>query len=114
GWAEVEHTVEHGLATRPPKMRRQIALLLGVIENLGRVRGGRAFSRMDPAARAHLVSALEQWPVRLVRRGVWGLRTLAFMGYYTRETTMREVGYRAHPEGWRARAAEPRRDAVTP
>jgi hypothetical protein len=39
----------------------------------------------------------------LLRRGIWGLRTLAFMAYYERPEAAAEIGYRATARGWEAR-----------
>ncbi|HEX6307335.1 MAG TPA: gluconate 2-dehydrogenase subunit 3 family protein [Longimicrobiales bacterium] len=107
GWSEVEVTVEHALAQRPPRMRRQLGLLLRAIDGMARLRTGRAFWRLDDAARDRIVDALAHSRVLLVRRGIWGLRTLVLMGYYTRAETMRAVGYRAHARGWEARTVSP-------
>ena len=107
GWAEVEQTIERALSRRPPKLRRQLGLLLRAIETVPRFRGGRAFSRLDDAARERFVDALQTSRLGLVRRGVWGLRTLVLMGHYTRTDTMNAVGYRADPRGWDARRASP-------
>lgn len=102
GWDEVERTVEHALARRPPKVRRQLGLLLRAIDTLPRVRHGRRFAALDAARRERLIDALQHSPVKLIRRGVWGLRTLVLMGYYTRAAAMGAVGYRAHARGWDA------------
>ena len=102
-WADVERTVAHALAQRPPAMRRQLGLFLRVIENLPRLRYGRAFSSLPPSQRASLLHRLERAPLKLIRRGVWGLRTLVLMGCYTRTEMMNGIGYRAHARGWAAR-----------
>lgn len=107
GWMEIEATVEHALAQRPVRMRRQIGLLLRVLEHLPRARHGRGFSGLDAGRRTAIVDALQHAPVKLVRRGIWGLRTLVLMGTYTREETMAQVGYRASPRGWDARVGGP-------
>ena len=39
----------------------------------------------------------------LVRRGFWGLRTMIYLGYYSRGAAPAEIGYRAHVRGWQAR-----------
>lgn len=103
GWREVEATIEHALAQRPPRMRRQLGLLLRAIAQLPRVRHMQGFAALDRAARHRFIETLEYSPVKLVRRGVWGLRTLVLMGYYTRQATMQAVGYRAQARGWDAR-----------
>jgi hypothetical protein len=36
---------------------------------------------------------LENFPLRLVRVGIWGLKTLVFLGYYGQESIQRRVGY---------------------
>lgn len=106
GWAETERTIEHALSLRPSSLRRQLRMLLRVIDNLPRIRYGRRFARLERDRRVTLIDALQRVPVKLIRRGVWGLRTLVLMGYYTREDTMRAVGYRAHPRGWHAHRGE--------
>lgn len=105
-WADVERTVEHAIAQRPAKMQRQLSLLLRVIEFIPRVRYGRGFSALDAEQRSRMIDWLQHAPVKLVRRGIWGLRTLVLMGCYTRNQTMAAVGYRAHARGWEARRTE--------
>jgi hypothetical protein len=119
GWDDVERTIEHALTRRPPAVRRQLGLLLRAIEMLPRVRYGRGFASLDGVRRQKLIDALQQSPVKLLRRGVWGLRTLVLMGYYTRAETMTVVGYRAHVRGWDVRSGSvglhsgmPMRDGV--
>lgn len=102
GWDDVERTVELALARRPPEVRRQLGLLLRAIDGLPRVRYGRRFAGLDHTRREKLIDALQRSPVKLIRRGIWGLRTLVLMGYYTRAATMGAVGYRAHALGWDA------------
>ena len=46
------------------------------------------------------MGALERAPFRLIRRGVWGLRTLVLMGYYTQPEVIAGLGYRADRAGW--------------
>src|SRR2546422_3095313 len=53
-----------------------------------------------------LFRSIERAPLLLMRRGLWGLRTLAFMGYYGRPAAAREIGYRADPRGWDVRSEE--------
>jgi hypothetical protein len=83
-WDDVERTVATALARRPAGMRRQFSIFLRVIEWLPLLRFGRRFSALDVA-------------------GFWGLRTLLYMGVYTREEIAAALGYRADPRGWAAR-----------
>lgn len=104
-WEALEGIVEHGLASRPPRMRRQLRLLIRVLNWLPALRWGRPFTRLRERHRVRFLEAIQRSRVFLLRRGFWGLRTLVYMGYYLRPGGADEVGYRAHPGGWRARTA---------
>lgn len=104
-WREVEAVVETMLAARPEAMRRQLVAFLRVMELLPLLRHFRRFSHLAPAQRASVLHGLETSRHLLVRRGFWGVRTLVFMGYYTREDVQKALGYRAHADGWSARRA---------
>lgn len=103
GWSRVEGIVADALAARPPAMRRQLRLLLRALQWLPLLRFGRRFTALPAGTRHRVLSALQHAPVLLLRRGFWGLRTLAFMGFYGREEAHDEIGYRAHLRGRRGR-----------
>jgi len=103
GWAELERIVEEALAARPPAMRRQLRLLIRVLDLVPLLRYGRRFGALEPAQALRFLSAFQDSPLLLLRRGVWGLRTLVFMGYYARSEGSAAIGYRADPRGWEAR-----------
>lgn len=103
GWVELERIVEEALAARPPAMRRQLRLLIRVLDLLPVLRYGRRFGALGPAQALRFLSAFQDSPLLLLRRGVWGLRTLVFMGYYARPEGSAAIGYRADPRGWEAR-----------
>lgn len=102
-WAALERIVEDALALRPARTRRQLGMLIRVIENLPVLLSGHRFSGLDPERRTRWLERLQGSPVLLLRRGVWGLRTLVFMGYYARPEAAVAIGYRADPRGWDAR-----------
>ncbi len=102
-WSEVEAIVEQALAERPAPLRRQLVLLIRALEWLPAARFGRRFTRLDAGKRLAWLGRLERSPLLLLRRGIWGLRTLAFMGYYARPAAADAVGYRAQLRGWEAR-----------
>lgn len=107
GWAELERIVEQVLAGRPPALRRQLRSFVRLLQLAPVVRWGRPFTALDATRRTRLLAAVESAPVPLLRRGFWGLRTLAFMGYYARPAAAAAIGYRADPRGWEAmRGAE--------
>ena len=68
----------------------------------------RPFPALDAARRDRWLSALQDFPVLKIRQGFWGLRTLCCMACYGLPEMRREIGYRAHPRGWKAERA--RRD----
>ena len=45
---------------------------------------------------------LQDHPVQLIRAGFWGLRTLAFLGYYGQPETRAAIGYGPDARGWEA------------
>ncbi len=103
GWAEAEAIVERFLSTRPAAVRSQLTLLIRLLDALPLLRYGRRFTGLDDARRRRVLEALQDAPVLLLRRGIWGVRTLAFMGYYARPEAAAAIGYRADPRGWEAR-----------
>lgn len=103
-WMTLEDIVGGALASRPRALQRQFILLIRVIEWLALVRYGRRFTALDPDRRRRFLERLQNAPLLLIRRGIWGLRTLLLMGYYGRPAGAQAIGYRADPRGWRARA----------
>lgn len=102
-WAELETIVRRFLARRPAHSRRQLAVLLALLDWLPVLRYGRRLTALDPRRRARFLALVEDAPLLLVRRGFWGLRTLAFLGYYGRPEAAAAIGSRADPRGWDAR-----------
>lgn len=102
-WDEAERIVAGAIAARPALVRRQFALLLRCLEWIPLLRYGRRLSRLDPARRARFLDSLQTSHLLVVRRGVWGLRTLVLMGFYGRPSVLAAIGYRADPRGWEAR-----------
>lgn len=108
-YARLVQIVEGALADRPPGVRRQLLLFLRILDWLALPLHGRRLRHLDRERRAAFLRRLQDGPFLTARRGVWGLRTLVFMGYYGREAAREEVGYRAHPAGWEAASADGRR-----
>jgi len=103
GWVTLDRIIANAVAARPPRMRRQLALFMLVLEWLPLFRYGRPFSKLNPHRRQHFLKSLQDSPLLLIRRGFWGLRTLILMGYYTQASTLAVIGYRADPRGWSIR-----------
>ena len=107
-WAELEYLVEEQLAPRPEAMRRQLVTFIRVIALMARVRFLRPLHRLSDTQVRRVLESLERAPALLLRRGMWGLRTLVFLGYYTRPGVAASLGYRARTRGWQARREEDR------
>lgn len=102
-WEELERIVAHAIAARPARLQRQLALLLRLLEWIPLLRYGRRLSGLEPARRAAFLVSLADSRLLVLRRGIWGLRTLILMGYYGRSAAARAIGYRADARGWEAR-----------
>ena len=102
GWDAACGIVESALSDRTSRDRRQLRLFLVLIQWTPVLRWLRPFTALAPDRRRRFLSALEDAPALILRRGVWGVRTLAFMAYYGLPEVRRDLGYRAHPRGWRA------------
>jgi hypothetical protein len=108
-WQKVEAIIARALAARPAAMRRQLGLFVRVIDVASRMHYGRRLTALGSAERTRLLETLGRSWLLPLRRGVWGIRTLAFMGYYARPEAAREIGYRASAAGWRARSESHKR-----
>jgi hypothetical protein len=102
-WDELEAIVARAVAARPPRLRRQLSALLRLLEWLPVLRYGRRLSSLDAGRRTRVLDYLQTVPVLVLRRGVWGVRTLVLMGYYGRTAGAVAIGYRADPRGWDSR-----------
>ncbi len=102
-WVRVEQIVRDALAERPPAVARRVTLFLRVLDAFARARSFRGFASLPNPKALRLLQALERSPLLLLRRGVWGVRTLAFMGCYADDQAGREIGYGVALSGWEAR-----------
>ena len=102
-WRDVDASIAKALARRPPRMRRQLALLIRVLDTLPLFRWGRRFHALGAARRARFLDTMQYSPIPLLRRGVWGLRTLVYLAYYARPDVQTTLGYHATANGWAAR-----------
>lgn len=82
------------LATRPPAMLRQLALFLFVLRWLPLFLFFGRLDKLAPERRDRALRMFERFPVALVRKGFWGVKTLVFMGYYAQVENWERIGYR--------------------
>jgi hypothetical protein len=102
-WLDLEAVIARTVSRRSPRVQRQFVLFLRLVQALPIARYGRGFTFLAPRQRAAFLRSLERSRLLLLRRGFWGVRSLVFMGYYTRDDVAESIGYRAVPEGWAAR-----------
>lgn len=93
GSSRFAEIVDGALQDRDPGMRRQFAVFLSVIRWAPLFRFARPFHRLDPARQERFLRWLQDCPVSLLRKGFWGLKAMAFMGYYGQDAVRRDVGY---------------------
>ena len=102
-WSALEERIAQALAARPAAMRRQLGLFVRVLQAASRIRYGTGLAALDSGRRTALLEAFAGSPLLLFRRGIWGLRTLVMLGWYTQPSVVSALGYRASPAGWEAR-----------
>lgn len=102
GWTDLEASIEVALRERSPALQRRLRLALRLMQWLPLLRYGRPFTSLTRAQRTRFLLFLEDNPIRLVRVGFWGIRTLAMLGYYGRPEAAEAIGYAADPRGWEA------------
>ena len=99
-WRAAAAIIGRAIAMRPRGVRRQLGVFVRALDVVALVRHGRGLRALSAAERTALLESLSRSRVLAIRRGVWGVRTLAFMGYYARPEAARAVGYRASAAGW--------------
>ena len=100
--SRLEAIVAGALAARPPALARQVFLFIRILDGIAILRHGRRLGSLDHGKCTRLIEGIATSRVLLLRRGVWGLRTLIQMGWYGQPEVQRSLGYRAAAAGWEA------------
>lgn len=74
--------VEEELAPRPRSALRLLCLFLLFLRLAPLVRFGSRFERLSPERQDAVLRFFESAPLLAFRSGFWGVRTLAFLGWY--------------------------------
>lgn len=99
GTAAFTGLVEDALSRKGPAVTRRVALFLAVVRWAPAVRFGRTFERLAPGRQDAVLGWLFRSRIGPLRKGFWGLKTLAFLGYYGRPEAGDEIGYRPVRDG---------------
>lgn len=94
--------VDERLAAEPPALTRQLRTLVLLLHFLPLLLHLRTFAGLTAVQRQRFLERVQDGPVGLLRVGVWGLRTLVFVGWYADPEVGRNLGWRANPRGWAA------------
>jgi hypothetical protein len=100
GWMEAEAIMEGALAAKPAAVKLQLRVFLRAVNFLPLVTTGRTLANLPLEKRRAFLERLHRSPLLPLRRGLWGVRTLLFMGYYNQDRIRKEIGYDADPWGW--------------
>jgi hypothetical protein len=114
GWTEAERIMEGALASKPPRIKRQIRLFLRLVNLLPLLSTGRTLAALPLDRRSAFLNRLQRSPLMPLRRGLWGIRTLLFMGYYNQDSIREKIGYGADPWGWTAKFGKKLREGDGP
>lgn len=93
GLGHLTAIIDRALGDRPEEMRTKFATFLGVLRWAPMLRYGAPFDRLRPDRQDAVLRWFENAPVGLLRQGLWGLKSMVFMGYYGRAEAWDEIGY---------------------
>ncbi len=99
--------VDARLALEDPGLRRQLRLFVRVLWWLPVLTSFRTFGGLPPNRREAFLLKLQDGPVQKLRVGLWGLRTLLYLGWYGDPAVQAGLGYRPDPRGWEALERRP-------
>jgi len=86
-------TVDEELRPRPRLQQLEFKLLLFAIRWMTVPFTLHRFERLPGERQDRWLSFLENAPLTLLRVGIWGLKTLVFLGYYTQDGVLRRIVY---------------------
>ncbi len=100
--APVLARVDERLAQEPPELQRQLQLFVRILWWLPLFTTLRTMGSLRPEQRLKVLNWLQDCPVTKLRLGLWGLRTLLFLGWYGDPAVQEKLGYRPNVGGWDA------------
>ena len=99
--------VDARLAMEKPGLCRQLRIFVRVLWWLPLFGSLRTLDGLSPERREAFLMKIQDCPVTKLRVGLWGLRTLLYLGWYGDPAIQQGLGYRPDARGWEA-FADPR------
>jgi hypothetical protein len=85
--------VDNLLGRQPAGQRFQFKLLLFALRWMTVPFTLQPLENLPPGRQDYFLRRLEGAPLTILRVGIWGLKTLVFMGYYGQEPVVAGIGY---------------------
>ena len=85
--------VDEELRPRPRLQQFEFKLLLFAIRWMTVPFTLHRFEHLPPERQVRWLRLLESAPLTLLRVGIWGLKTLVFLGYYTQDSVLPRIRY---------------------
>lgn len=89
--------VHNLIRTRPAGDRLRVIVFLFAVDVLSVLSGGRWFRSLSADRQNRILGRLFRSSVPLIRKGFWGLNTLAKLGAYGQPSVYERLGYRMKP-----------------
>ena len=89
--------VRNFLAGKPASVRLKLSLFFRVINVLSFLYGGRTFAHLSAEKQTQVLHTLFDSNISLLRKGFWGINTLARLGAYGQPSVYPDLSYRLKP-----------------
>ena len=86
-------TINSLLQNKPVAIRFKIGLFINIINFLSLVLKFKPFSTLDESSKTEILNKFFDSPIGLMRKGFWGINTLAKIGVYTQHSVYPIIGY---------------------
>ena len=90
---KVVQIVDDALASRAPGLQTQFKVFLKLIRFSPLVRYGKKLDSLPPEDQDKVMRGFQDSPIPKFRSGMWGLKTLIYMGYYGDPDRAGQFGY---------------------
>ena len=85
--------IDDALMVRSLSLRRQFSTFLSVMRFLPILRYGAPLEKLSFAKQDKVIGWFQDSPSALLRRGLWGLKALVFMGYYGQASVYERIKF---------------------